>query len=160
MKKALILTILLSLGVNATTMAANPFSDVPAGHWSYAAVAKLSAAGVVDGYPDGSFKGNEPMTRYEMAQIVARALAKGAISSNDKLVAEFADELNQLGVRVAKLEKKADNVKISGEARYRYFHSNKKTLGDDGDRSFETDLRTRLAFTGEINDNWTYTAML
>ena len=160
MKKTLALAMMMALGISATAMAANPFSDVPAGHWAYAAVAKLSAAGVVDGYPDGSFKGNEHMTRYEMAQIVARALAKGAISSNDKLVAEFADELDQLGVRVAKLEKKSDNVKITGEARYKYFHSNKKTLGDDGDSSFETDLRTRLSLTGEINDNWTYTGML
>ena len=160
MKKALILAMMLSLGMNATAMAANPFSDVPEGHWSYAAIAKLSAAGVLDGYPDGSFKGNEHMTRYEMAQIVARALAKGTINSDDKLVTEFADELNQLGVRVTKLEKKSDNVKINGEARYRYFHSNKKTLGDDGNHSFETDLRTRLSFTGEINDSWTYTAML
>ena len=160
MKKTLVLALTMALGISATALAANPFSDVPAGHWAYAAVAKLSAAGVVDGYPDGSFKGNEHMTRYEMAQIVARALAKGAISSNDKLVAEFADELNQLGVRVAKLEKNSDNVKVTGEARYKYFHSNKNTLGDDGDRSFETDLRTRLSFTGEINDNWGYTAML
>jgi hypothetical protein len=160
MKKTLLLALTMALGVSATAFAANPFSDVPAGHWAYAAVAKLSAAGVVDGYPDGSFKGNEHMTRYEMAQIVARALAKGAINPNDKLVAEFADELEQLGVRVAKLEKNSDNVIITGEARYKYFHSNKKTLGDDGDSSYETDLRTRLFLSGNINDNWHYTSMI
>jgi len=160
MKKTLVLALAMALGVSTTGLAANPFSDVPAGHWSYAAVAKLSAAGVVDGYPDGSFKGDEHITRYEMAQIVARALAKGVISSNDKLVTEFADELDQLGVRVAKLEKNSDNVTITGEARYKYFHSNKKTLGDEGTSSYETDLRTRLSFNGNINDNWHYTGML
>lgn len=79
--------------------------DVPAGHWAYASVAKLAAAGIVDGYPDGTFKGDNLMTRYEMAQIVAKAYAKGAIGADDKLMAEFADELDNLGARVAKLEK-------------------------------------------------------
>ena len=58
------------------------------------------------------------MTRYEMAQIVAKAMAKGA--NVDKLAAEFADELDSLGVRVANLEKKADNVKITGQVRASY----------------------------------------
>ena len=58
------------------------------------------------------------MTRYEMAQIVAKAMAKGA--NVDKLAAEFADELDSLGVRVANLEKKSDNVKITGQIRASY----------------------------------------
>ena len=99
----------MALGVTASAYAANPFSDVPAGHWAYDAVNKLAAAGVVDGYPDGTYGGDKLMTRYEMAQIVAKAMAKGA--NVDKLAAEFADELDSLGVRVANLEKKADNVK-------------------------------------------------
>ena len=160
MKKTLVLAMTMALGVSATAFAVNPFSDVPQGHWAYASVAKLQAAGIVNGYPDGSFKGGQLMTRYEMAQIVAKALAKGAIGEDDKLVSEFADELDNLGVRVAKLEKNADNVKVTGEARFRYFHSDKKTLGEDGNRSFETDLRTRLGFSGEVNDNWHYNAMI
>ena len=159
MKRNFVLALAMALGVSATAFAANPFSDVPAGHWAYASVAKLAAEGVVDGYTDGTFKGNNLMTRYEMAQIVAKALAKGAINPNDQLVSEFADELDSLGVRVAKLEKKTDNVKITGEARYRYFHSKKNTLGDNGNSSFETDLRTRLTLTGDINENWHYTGM-
>ena len=58
------------------------------------------------------------MTRYEMAQIVAKAMAKGA--NVDRLAAEFADELDSLGVRVAALEKKSDNVRITGQVRYDY----------------------------------------
>ena len=154
MKKTLVLAMAMALGVSATAFAANPFSDVPAGHWAYASVAKLAAAGVVDGYPDGTFKGNNLMTRYEMAQIVAKALAKGAIGADDKLVGEFADELDTLGVRVAKLEKKSDNVKITGNIRATYVDYS----GDDNSSS--TKLRTRLFFTGAVNDNWNYVSMI
>ncbi|MCD2435181.1 S-layer homology domain-containing protein [Acidaminococcus sp. NSJ-142] len=155
MKKSLVFAMAMALGVSATAFAANPFSDVPAGSWAYGAVAKLAAAGIVDGYPDGTFKGERTMTRYEMAQIVAKALAKGAIGADDRLVSEFADELDNLGVRVAKLERNADNVKITGNVRL----SNVHTTGDYG-KSDATKLRTRLFFTGDVNDNWNYVAMI
>jgi len=153
MKKSLVLAMAMALGISATAFAANPFSDVPAGHWAYASVAKLAAAGIVDGYPDGTFKGDNLMTRYEMAQIVAKAYAKGGIGSDDKLMAEFADELDNLGVRVAKLEKKSDNVKITGQIRFADW-SYDKNPGD------ADNIRTRLFLNGAINDDWTYTAML
>ena len=149
----------MALGVSATAFAANPFSDLPAGHWAYGAVAKLAAAGVVDGYPDGTFKGDKTMTRYEMAQIVAKALAKGAIGADDKLVSEFADELDNLGVRVAKLEKNADNVQITGNVRISYRDSNGGKLDGARDKS-QSRVRTRLFLTGEVNDNWHYVSML
>lgn len=154
MKKTLVLAMAMALGVSATAFAANPFSDVPAGHWAYASVAKLAATGVVDGYPDGTFKGDNLMTRYEMAQIVAKALAKGSIGADDKLVGEFADELDTLGVRVAKLEKKSDNVKITGNIRATYINYS----GDDD--SSKTNLRTRLFITGAVNDNFNFVSML
>ena len=151
MKKSLVLAMAMALGVTASAYAANPFSDVPAGHWAYDAVNKLAAAGVVDGYPDGTYGGDKLMTRYEMAQIVAKAMAKGA--NVDKLAAEFADELDSLGVRVANLEKKADNVKITGQARFSY----KDLSGDvDGDGAA---LRSRLWVNGQVNEDWTYTGM-
>ena len=159
MKKSLVFAMAMALGVSATAFAANPFSDLPAGHWAYGAVAKLAAAGVVDGYPDGTFKGDKTMTRYEMAQIVAKALAKGAIGADDKLVSEFADELDNLGVRVAKLEKNADNVKITGNVRLSYKQNNGGKFDGDKDKS-QSRLRTRLFFTGEVNDNWHYVSML
>ncbi len=158
MKKSLVFAMAMALGVTATAFAANPFSDVPAGHWAYAAVAKLAAAGIVDGYPDGTYKGDRTMTRYEMAQIVAKALAKGAIGADDKLVGEFADELDNLGVRVARLEKNADNVKITGAVKLRNeAYSGGAFDGEAKDRSY---LRTDIFFTGEVNDNWHYVAML
>ncbi len=159
MKKSLVLAMAMALGVSATAFAANPFSDLPAGHWAYGAVAKLAAAGIVDGYPDGTFKGDKTMTRYEMAQIVAKALAKGAIGADDKLVSEFADELDNLGVRVAKLEKNADNVKITGAARASYVHMHGSQV-NGGKTDYESQLRTRLWFTGDVNDNWNYVGMI
>ena len=155
MKKSLVLAMAMALGVTASAYAANPFSDVPAGHWAYDSVNKLAAAGVVDGYPDGTYGGDKLMTRYEMAQIVAKAMAKGA--NVDKLAAEFADELDSLGVRVANLEKKADNVKITGEVRYHYA-DNDTDKGLKG--GYATKLRSRIWVTGQINDDWTYTGML
>ena len=150
MKKSLVLAMAMALGVTASAYAANPFSDVPAGHWAYDSVAELAAAGVVDGYGDGTFGGDKLMTRYEMAQIVAKAMANGA--NVDKLAAEFADELDNLGVRVANLEKKADNVKITGQIRAHY-----KDV--DGGKSASA-LRTRLFVNGQVNDDWSYTARL
>ena len=160
MKKSLVLAMAMALGVTASAYAANPFSDVPAGHWAYDSISKLAAAGVIDGYGDGTFGGDKLMTRYEMAQIVAKAMAKGA--NVEKLAAEFADELDNLGVRVANLEKKADNVKITGELRYRYVDQNGEVNRDaDGKaHSYVNDLRSRIWINGMINDDWSYTGML
>ncbi|WP_276765693.1 S-layer homology domain-containing protein [Phascolarctobacterium succinatutens] len=152
MKKSLVLAMAMALGVTASAYAANPFSDVPAGHWAYDSINKLAAAGVIEGYGDSTFGGDKLMTRYEMAQIVAKAMAKGA--NVDKLAAEFADELDNLGVRVANLEKKADNVKITGEMRYHY-------VDNDGDvEGYKTELRSRIWVNGQINDDWKYTGMI
>ena len=150
MKKSLVLAMAMALGVTASAYAANPFSDVPAGHWAYDSINKLAAAGVIEGYGDSTFGGDKLMTRYEMAQIVAKAMAKGA--NVDKLAAEFADELDNLGVRVANLEKKADNVKITGNIRYNY--------ADYDEDGYATGLRSRIWVKGQINDDWSYTGML
>src|ERR1700730_8950581 len=55
---------------------AQPFADTPTNHWAYDAIAELAAKGLVEGYPDGTFKGDRTMTRYEMAMVVARLLAR------------------------------------------------------------------------------------
>ena len=169
MKKSLVLAMAMAMGVTASAYAANPFSDVPAGHWAYDSISKLAAAGVIEGYGDDTFRGDRLMTRYEMAQIVAKAMAKGA--NVDKLAAEFAEELDALGVRVAALEKKSDNVKITGAVRYHYAsYSGSKNIargggvGPDGKRARnitgDSQLRTRITFNGKVNDNWNYYATL
>ena len=159
MKKSLVLAMAMALGVTASAYAANPFSDVPAGHWAYDSVNKLAAAGIVDGYGNGTFGGDRLMTRYEMAQIVAKAMAKGA--NVDRLAAEFADELDSLGVRVAALEKKSDNVKINAQIRAHYQSYDK---GHSGERDKKTNatskLRSRIWLNGQINEDWKYVGML
>ena len=153
-KRLLILSAAVIMGMTLPTSvsAANAFSDVPAGHWAYESIAKLFAAGVIDGYGDGTFRGDRLMTRYEMAQIVAKAMAKGA--NVDRLTAEFAKELETLGVRVTSLEKKSDNVKVTGEVYYYYAKANRNVT--ENKKKFENELRTRLYLTGSINDNWKY----
>ncbi len=164
MKKSLTLAIAMALGITASAYAANPFSDVPQGHWAYDSVAQLVAEGVIEGYPEGNFDGSKLLTRYEMAQVVAKAMANGA--NVDKLAAEFADELDTLGVRVAKLEKAADAVKITGEVRYHYADMDIEECGDPNDGYYggisgnEHKLRSRIWIQGAINDDWTYTGMI
>ena len=168
MKKTLVsaLTTALVVGAASTTFAAaNPFSDVPADHWAYDAVSQLAADGVIEGYGDTTFRGNQNITRYEMAQMIAKAMAKSDVSAADKalidkLAAEFSDELGNLGVRVSNLERNADMVKWTGEARYTYTSkrdedTNGKKTKDNADK-----LQFRLYPTAEVNQNWHVKARL
>ena len=161
MKKTLVsaLTTALVVGAASTTFAAaNPFEDVPADHWAYDAIAQLAADGVIEGYGDGTYRGDQEITRYEMAQMIARAMAKGGGDKAliDKLAAEFADELNNLGVRVAALEKKVDNVKWMGQVTYIYSTSQHNDEPHDNEQF----VRLRLEPEMTINKNWTGHARL
>ena len=168
MKKTLVsaLTTALVVGAASTTFAAsNPFSDVPADHWAYDAVSQLAADGVITGYGDSTFQGNRNITRYEMAQMIAKAMAKKDVSAADKamidkLAAEFSDELNNLGVRVANLEKHADKVTFTGEMRY-YYMSERHEQADGSTKKTNSDVvQYRIFPTAEINDHWTVRARL
>ena len=165
-KKTLVsaITAALVVGAASTTFAAaNPFSDVPADSWAYDAVTTLAADGVIDGYPDGTYQGQNTMTRYEMAQIVARAMAKTDLEKADKalvdkLAAEFAEELDNLGVRVADLEKKSDNVKFGGELRYRYYDIDRDSKAGDETHNKVLFRLEPKAYIG--NSGWTANARL
>lgn len=166
MKKSLapILGALLILGVSGTaSAAANPFSDVPAGHWAYDAVAQLAADGVIEGYGDGTFRGDRQITRYEMAQMIAKAMAKNPSGVDkamlDRLTAEFSEELNNLGVRVSNLEKHADKVKWTGRLRYTY-SSERHEYGGQSEKENLNQLLLRLEPEMEVNDNWSVHARL
>lgn len=159
MKKSLApaLTMAFVAGAASTAFAAaNPFSDVPADHWAYEAVAQLAAEGVVEGYGDGSYRGQQEITRFEMAQMIAKAMAKGVDSAAlDKLAAEFVDELNSLGVRVANLEKKVDNVKFFGELRsqaVRRIKQDKATGGKEASNNNRSELRLKMY--AQVNKDW------
>ena len=163
MKKTLVsaLTTALVVGAASTTFAAaNPFADVPADHWAYDAVAQLVQDGIINGYGDGTYVGDQNMSRYEMAQIVAKAMAKSDAADNnnkaliDKLAAEFSDELANLGVRVADLEAKTDNVKWEGLVRYDWNTTNFAAKGEHRDPEANV-LKLRLEPTMTINENWT-----
>lgn len=75
------------------------FPDVPQNHWAYEYVATLAGNGVIEGYPDGNFDGARPMTRYEFAAMLYRAMLNGAKLS-DKILTEFAPELERFTVDV------------------------------------------------------------
>ena len=163
MKKTLVsaLTTALVVGAASTTFAAaNPFADVPADHWAYDAVAQLVQDGIINGYGDGTYVGDQNMSRYEMAQIVAKAMAKSDAADNnnkaliDKLAAEFSDELANLGVRVADLEAKTDNVKWEGLIRYDWNRHNYAGKPDHVNAS-DNNIKLRFEPSMTINENWT-----
>ena len=137
------------LGVT-TAFAANPFSDVTPDSWAYQAVSQLAASGIVNGYPDGTFKGQNDITRYEMAQMIAKAMANQDRANAEqqaminRLADEFSNELNNLGVRVARLEDRVGNVKVTGDARLRYQKFTNNQVNFDG--------RARLQFNAKVND--------
>ena len=137
------------LGVT-TAFAANPFSDVTPDSWAYQAVSQLANAGIVNGYPDGTFKGQNNITRYEMAQMVAKAMANQDRANAEqqaminRLADEFSNELNNLGVRVARLEDRVGNVKVTGDARLRYH--------DAEHEKSKFDARARVQFNAKVND--------
>ena len=75
MKKILAIAAVAALTAGVSAYAANPFSDVSTSDWAYQAVSQLSDQGIVEGYPDGTFRGQRNITRYELAQIIARLMA-------------------------------------------------------------------------------------
>ena len=182
MKKALMagLTGALLLGVTGTSFAAsNPFTDVPRGHWAYDAVEQLRQDGVIEGYGDGTYRGERTITRYEMAQMIARAMdqfdqqVKGLSGQKpvvqnvgadkamlDRLAAEFADELNSLGVRVSNLEKYADKITWHGKIEYTYHSKRVEDLSKTKNKVNSNGYVFRLEPVAEVNDHWTARARI
>ena len=167
LKKLSVLFIACFIVTIAATAFANPvWPDVPRDHWAYAAVEKLSQAGLIDGYSDGTFQGNKSLNRFEFAMFVGKAMDKYEKTNSanqaliDRLSAEFASELNKMGARLTKVESKT-NIWMKGETRIRYTgdspgsNSTPKLRGSD---SF--DFRQRLIFQGNINDKMSWLGRL
>ena len=157
MKKILAIAAVAALTAGVSAYAANPFSDVSPDDWAYQAVSDLSDQGVVEGYPDGTFKGERNMTRYELAQVIARLMAREdqlnaeQKATLDKLAGEYADELANLGVRVSNLEKKVGNISWFGDARMRW---KEKGYNTDGSRKADGwDGRMRINAKAQVNDS-------
>jgi hypothetical protein len=156
---------------------AQPFADVPTDHWAFDAIAELAAKGIIEGFPDGTFKGDRGVSRYEVAIIVARILARieaikipapapaaapqvtrTDVQTIQRLVNEFRAELAALGVRTTAVEEeltalkaKTTNVAVKGDVRFRY-----NVFNAAGGPSMR--YRNRLTFTGKATPNVTATA--
>lgn len=158
MKKKTMIALALALGISSTAFA-GPFADVPAKHWSYDAVNKLAAAGIVDGYGDGTYRGDRTITRYEMAQMVAKAMERSDKADAEqkalinKLSAEYADELDNLGVRMSTLEKKVGNITLSGQVRS-WYERNEQTNDDT------TTTRLLLFMSAPLTEDLTFKGRL
>ena len=157
MKKILAIAAAAALTAGVSAYAANPFSDVSPDDWAYQAVSDLSDQGVVEGYPDGTFKGERNMTRYELAQVIARLMAREdqlnaeQKATLDKLAGEYADELANLGVRVSNLEKKVGNISWFGDARMRWQEKGYKADGSKKEDSWNG--RMRINAKAQVNDS-------
>lgn len=168
MKKKIVTSLAAMMAVGAAcAFAANPFVDVPSDSWAYKSVVELADAGIIQGVDGQYFQGNRNITRYEAAEMVAKAMAhmdKASVEQRaliNKLADEYADELNNLGVRVSALENRVGNVKLSGDARVRFQHqSSGESNGNDGagyknDSSW--DYRVRVRANAKVNDRTTVT---
>lgn len=160
MKKQVVCTLAAALAVTSlSAFAANPFVDVPSDSWAYQSVVELADAGIIQGVDGQYFQGHRSITRYEAAEMVAKAIAhmdKASVEQRaliNKLADEYADELNSLGVRVTNLENRVGNTRVFGDAfvRYRYQNGNKKD-----DSSWDT--RFRIRAQGQVNDRTKVTA--
>lgn len=168
MRHCLLKTAMAALFATAafTVSAANPFADVDTSSWAYQAVCQLSDQGVVEGYPDGTFKGDKNVSRYELAQIIARLMAKEN-SLNDsqkamvqKLSAEYADDLQNLGVRVKELEKKTGNLSTITELRVQDIPRYDNVYKDNKSSHDELSLRVRINTMANVNDRSTVYSQL
>lgn len=161
MKKKIIATLVAAMAVGATcAFAANPFVDVPTDSWAYKSVVELADAGIIQGVDGSYFQGDRNITRYEAAEMTAKAMAhmdKASVEQRaliNKLADEYADELNSLGVRVSNLEKRVGNVKLTGDTRIRFQHQNGN---DDYRNDHSWDYRVRLRANAQVNDRTTVT---
>lgn len=148
-------------GAAMTASAANPFSDVESNSWAYEAVASLSDRNIIEGYPDGTFRGNKHITRYELAQITARLLAKkDSLTAEqqsivDKLSREYANDLSNLGVRISELEKKTGKTFLITELRVQGIDRYDNIFTEKKEKHYELGARVRLNTITRVNDRST-----
>lgn len=166
-KNIFILAAMLSMSIYGTALAASSsnFGDVPTNHWAYQAINELEKDGVINGYDDKSFQGNKTMTRYEMAQIVEKAIDNSSKANAkqklliDKLASEFALEINNIDTRVTKVEQfNQSTLKVGVDTLMTYVVDNPpdgkpKVKGDEAFMS-----RMRLYFSGDLNDKTKFLA--
>jgi hypothetical protein len=112
---ALLACVMLGTGV---AFAASAYDDVPADHWAYNALDYLTQRGVLEGYPDGFFKGDRTLTRYEFAQAIARLLDTIQTGNSDEQIkimadtlrAEFSDQLANMNKQIGEINGKVTDL--------------------------------------------------
>ena len=160
MKKKIVISLAAMMAVGAAcAFAANPFVDVPSDSWAYKSVVELADAGIIQGVDGSYFQGERNITRYEAAEMVAKAMAhmdKASVEQRaliNKLADEYADELNNLGVRVSALENRVGNVKLTGDARVRYIHQDSDDQGKGEVKNDDSwTYRVRVRANAQVND--------
>ncbi|GEM49966.1 S-layer homology domain-containing protein [Deinococcus cellulosilyticus] len=162
MKLKAVLAVTAALSFGGAFAQAN-FSDVPAGHWAKDAVDKMAAQGCIIGFPDGTFRGNESLTRYQAALILARCLQQGAVTggtdtetleSIKNAIQELSSELAALGVRVADVEDNAatkDDV-AALEERVAALEGDKDVIVDGGSTEGLQELQDAIDALQEAQD--------
>jgi hypothetical protein len=143
MKKFIILSLLVLILGLVVPVSAQSFKDVPSDHWAYDAINNLVSAGIVEGYPDGEYKGQRSMTRYEMAVMVSRALdsiteeqnamKEGLNREQAQYVIEIVRRLMEKNGQDSISEAQAAEVIELVEALTAEFKSELKVLGADFD---------------------------
>ena len=169
MKTKVLAALAATMAVGATcAFAANPFVDVPSDSWAYKSVVELADAGIIQGVDGSYFQGNRNITRYEAAEMVAKAMAhmdKASVEQRaliNKLADEYADELNNLGVRVSALENRVGNVKLTGDARIRYINQSEGDRVKDTSKQHAVNVGTKENPKNVVNketkndDSWSY----
>lgn len=158
MAAALVMIASTSISASAT----NPFVDVPQDSWAYASIVQLAEADVIQGVDKTYFQGERTITRYEAAEMTAKAMAhmdKASVAQRaliNTLADEYAEELTTLGVRIANLENRVGNVKITGDARVRYIYEGKSSDGSGGMKNDDSwTYRIRLRANAKVNDKTT-----
>ena len=110
--------------VNAATSKSRLYSDVPTNHWAYKAVEDLTQKGLIVGMPNGTFKGNKPLTRYSFAVVVSRMLERYSeltengnfVSQKDlktleDLVSEFVTEIESISEDIKNIKSDVSELK-------------------------------------------------
>ena len=167
-KISLLLGIAMTLGTGGS-WAANPFVDVPADSWAYQSVTALADAGVIQGVDGQYFQGGRTITRYEAAEMTAKAMAHMDTASVEqralihRLADEYADELKTLGIRVTALENQVGQIKLSGDARVRYRSQGQGrdgySLGKKNDNSWDyhVNINANASVTEHVNVHYQLT---
>lgn len=147
----------IAAGISGTAMAAEgSFTDIPKDHWSYAAVDQLVKDGIIEGNGDGTFAGDRPMSRYEMAAVIARAedhiktVNPADQALIEKLGAEYKTELQDMQAKndahFQELSDKVDRVQLSGFVRAKYDHDDAATSvgAENNNKHFYMNLEGKM----------------